>query len=85
METALTDYPPNDNFVLLLSKMTLRDFSTDLVQLEGKALRNAYDNRLRPRNLQIYYLIACLDELTDKYETLKHKHLTLQQSTETLA
>ena len=47
METALTDYPPNDNFVLLLSKMTLRDFSTDLVQLEGKALRNAYDNRMR--------------------------------------
>lgn len=51
-------YEPTDAFVIKMQKMKLSDFAADYMD-EGasdKQIRNTYDNRMRSKNLVLYYM-----------------------------
>ena len=69
MEIAHRNYTPNDEFTLYIHKISIDRFEIDFAPyMVGKDLRNAYDNRLRPRNFQMYYMVSLIDELTKKVQ-----------------
>lgn len=65
MELATANFAPTDQFKLKFISLTLSDFESEYGdELQGKDLRNAYDNRLRPRNLILYYMMDLLEPTT---------------------
>ena len=53
MEQLIEYYTPTDEFTIKMQKMNIKDFAFEYEELGevNKKIRNAYDNRMRNRNL----------------------------------
>jgi hypothetical protein len=67
MASIYKEYEPSDAFVIKMQKMKLSDFAGTYYDEDDndKTIRNNYDNRMRNKNLVMYYL----DELLKKPRT----------------
>tara|TARA_A100001037_G_C14831661_1_gene492359 strand:- start:158 stop:406 length:249 start_codon:yes stop_codon:yes gene_type:complete len=63
MELAKANYPPDDAFTLKIARMTFTQFEHEFNDtLMGKEAHNAYQNRMRPKNMMYYYLIHLIEK-----------------------
>ena len=64
MEQLIEYYTPTDAFTLKMQKMNIKDFACDYEENEevNKQLRNAYDNRMRNRNLTMYFMDSLINK-----------------------
>ena len=64
MEQLIEYYTPTDAFTLKMQKMNIKDFACDYEENEevNKQLRNAYDNRMRSKNLLVYYMDSLISK-----------------------
>ena len=68
MACILEEYEPTDAFIAKMQRMSFTDYVAEY-EREGdtdKKLRNHYDNRMRPKNLILYYFDSEMDRLKKK-------------------
>ena len=59
-----TEYTPTDEFTLKMLRMQIKDFACRYEENfeVTKQLRNAYDNRMRSKNLLVYYMDSLISK-----------------------
>lgn len=57
-------YQPTDAFIAYMQRIKLNDFASDYCDEDDndKKVRNTYDNRMRNKNLVMYYMHSLLKE-----------------------
>ena len=64
MNVMQTEYTPTDEFTLKMLRFTIQDFACRYEENfeVTKQLRNAYDNRMRSKNLLVYYMDSLISK-----------------------
>ena len=64
MNVMQTEYTPTDEFTLKMLRMQIKDFACRYEENfeVTKQLRNAYDNRMRSKNLLVYYMDSLISK-----------------------
>ena len=64
MNVMQTEYTPTDEFTLKMLRMQIKDFACRYEENfeVTKQLRNAYDNRMRNRNLTMYFMDSLINK-----------------------
>lgn len=70
MDSMLDEYEPTDAFMVKMQKMTLQDFECDYADYsDKKKTRNAYDSRMRKKNIMVYYMHSLISKNTRNIAT----------------
>lgn len=77
---------PPDAFTLMFNKLSKSDFEdewTDGLDFDEQEIKNLYNNRLRAKNLYVFFLIRRIDGLYEESQeeiALLNKKLTSERS-----
>ena len=64
MEQLIEYYTPTDEFTIKMQKMNKKDFAFEYEEQGevNKKIRNAYDNRMRNKNLTMYFMDSLISK-----------------------
>lgn len=69
MENIIEEYTPTDEFLADFARLTYEDFCDNYDLEQNKKSRNQYDNRMRTKNVIIYFMERIIYKLERKVKT----------------